>query len=96
MTTEIEGKIKKALAGNRKLDKIQRGEIRMRIEEMTKEVEEGDREGAEDSAQELHVILEFLYLTKELTLEEYNGMCSLVNGIADEGRKRWEEEDEEI
>lgn len=96
MTTEIEGKIKKALAGNKKLDKIQRGEIRIRIEEMAKEVEEGDQAGAEDSAQELHVILEFLYLTKELTLEEYNGMYSLVNGIADEGRKRWEEEDEEI
>lgn len=94
MITEIEGKIKKALAGNRKLDKIQRGEIRIRIEEMTKEVEEGDQEGAEDSAEELHVILEFLYLTKELTLEEYNGLCNIVNGIADEGRKGMEEADE--
>ena len=41
----------------------------------------------ESEAEELSVIFEFLYNTKQLTIEEYNGLCNMANSMRDEAQK---------
>ena len=54
------------------------------LEEKNPEVKIKD---AETEACELRVIYEFLLNTKELTLEEYNRLCDMTNGLEDAARK---------
>ena len=49
--------------------------------------EEEPQEVIEDKVSELHVIFEFLYNTKELTIGEYNDLCNLANEIQNAGEK---------
>ena len=44
-------------------------------------------QSTQEEADELGVIFDFLYNTKELTIGEYNMMCNLVSEMAEEARK---------
>ena len=63
--------------------------------DLVAEIQEFDGEGtwpeAERKANDLGVIFEFLLNTKEVTLEEYNSLCNLVSGIADDAQRISEE-----
>lgn len=54
------------------------------LEEKSEEVKLAD---AEEEANELGVIFEFLMNTKELTLKEYNDLCNLVGELAEAAQK---------
>ena len=66
-------------------------EISGRLIDLVCEIQEFDGEGtlaeAERKANELGVIFEFLLNTKEVTLEEYNGLCNMVSEICDAAEK---------
>ena len=74
-------------------------EISLRLLDLVTEVQETDEGGCgsfdevERKANELFVIFKFLLNTKEITLEEYNNVCNLVNGIANDARAMREAEE---
>lgn len=89
----IEPELKRILKDNRKVNKLQLADIQIRIQEIIQDIEAGKYDTAEVTATEVSVILEFLFITKELTLEEYNNLCIFVNVIANEGQRRREEQE---
>ncbi len=74
----------KILEGNRKLNKLQRYEITARIRETFRQIAAEDYDSADREVNDLGVILEFLFITRELSIEEYNELCDLVHRIAEE------------
>lgn len=89
----VEPELKRILKDNRKVNKLQLADIQIRIQEIIQDIEAGKYDTAEVTATEVSVILEFLFITKELTLEEYNNLCIFVNVIANEGQRRREEQE---
>lgn len=73
-------------------------EISGRLIDLVAEIQETDDGGcgsfaeAERKANELGVIFEFLLNTKEVTLMEYNDLCNLVGGIANDAQAMREAE----
>ena len=65
-------------------------EISGRLIDLVAEIQEFDGEGtpadAEQKANELGVIFEFLLNTKEVTQKEYNDLCNMVGKIADDAQ----------
>ena len=67
-------------------------EIDSRLINLEADVQEREPIGnIEAAAGELSVIFDFLYNIKRLTLEEYNELCNLVNGIRDDAQRMEEE-----
>lgn len=79
-------KLREIFTAHCNLSMEQYEEISGRLIDMVAEIQEFDGEGtyqeAERKANELGVIFEFLLNTKEVTLEEYNNLCNMVNKIA--------------
>ena len=73
-------------------------EISGRMIDLVTEIQETDEDGcgsfevAEQKAEEMGVIFEFLLNTKEVTLKEYNDMCNLVGKIVNDVQKMMEAE----
>ena len=84
------GKLREIFSEHCNLSMEQFEEISGRLIDLVTEIQETDKDGcgsfpeAERKANELGVIFEFLLNTKEVTLQEYNDLCNLVNGIADD------------
>ena len=87
------GKLRDIFTPHCNLSLEQYEEIRGRLIDLVAEIQEMDGEGtgpeAEKKANDLGVIFEFLLNTKEITLEEYDSLCNMVNKIADEARDIW-------
>lgn len=49
--------------------------------------EDEQQEVIEDTVSEMHVIFDFLYNTKSLTIGEYNGLCNMADEIQEESEK---------
>ena len=84
------GKLRDIFMKHCNLTMEQYEEISGRLIDLVAEIQEFDGEGtlpeAERKANELGVIFEFLLNTKEITLEEYNDCCNMVNKIAEDAR----------
>ena len=96
------GKLREIFTEHCNLSMEQYEEISGRLIDLVTEIQETDEGGcgsfakAEDKANELGVIFEFLLNTKEVTLKEYNDMCVLVNSIANDAQLMREQEEEWI
>ena len=97
---DTDGKIRKIFEEHCNLSGEQYEEIRGRLSDLEAEIQEMDDKGegtyaeAERKANELGVIFEFLFNTKELTLLEYNDLCNMVGVMADEARQAAEDRGE--
>lgn len=83
--------IEKRLSGIKKLNKLETFELQSRMKEIAGYFEIEKFEMAESEEDGLFTILDFLYQTRKLTLDEHNDLCNLVREATKEGKKkrRW-------
>ena len=92
------GKLREIFAEHCNLSMEQYEEISGRLIDLVAEIQEtydggcGSFVEAENKANELGVIFEFLLNTKEVTLKEYNDLCDLVGKIANDIQEMMEAE----
>lgn len=95
---DTRGKMREIFAEHCNLSGEQYEEINRRLIDLVSDIqmlEEKSEEltlaDAEEAADELGVIFEFLLNTKELTMEEYTDLCNMAVELADAARKAVEE-----